>query len=256
MAEKGKRQYNLRSVSDSVQLPVQIHMASDTEFLSKLSKNQQNSDADESEISDLNCSALVESSDDEQIPCGQNIQSTSSTSSMLPGTSALSDVATQQAINVQILAQLSSISDRLNTLEKKDVKKDSDPKKKKASVKKKTDTHAAPVTLPQHQCPSLTMPNLQSIRQDAFIQSQVDQRLKELTNSDNAGTKIKSLRGGPVDVVVPNRVKWPQEFVLSGLKNLLPPKYFHLGIYITLTSRPVNLSCRLIKTLLFIGSKP
>ena len=180
-------------MSDSVQLPVQIHMASDAEFLSKLSKNQQNSDADESEISDLNCSALVERSDNEQNPFGQNIQSTSNT---LPVASTLLDVATQQAINVQILSQLSSISDRLNTLEKKDVKKDSDPKKKKSSLKKKTDTHAAPVTLPQHQCPSLTMPNLQSIRQDAFIQSQVDQRLKELTNSDNAGTKIKSLRGG------------------------------------------------------------
>ena len=160
----------------------------------------------------------MESSDDEQNPCGQNIQSTSSTLSTLPGASALSDVAIQQAINVQILAPLASISDRLNTLEKKDVKKDSDLKKKKSSLKKKTDTHAAPVTLPQHQCPSLTMPNLQSIRQDAFIQSQLDQRLKELTNSDNAGTKIKSLRGGPVDVVVPNRVKWPQEFVLSGFK--------------------------------------
>ena len=52
MVEKGKRQYNLRSVSNSV--PVQIHMASDSEFLSK---NQQNLDADESDISDLNCSA-------------------------------------------------------------------------------------------------------------------------------------------------------------------------------------------------------
>ena len=195
MAEKGQRQYNICSVLDSVQLPVQIHMASDAEFLSKLSKSQQNSDADESEISDLNCSALVESSDDEQNPCGRNIRSTSSTLSMLPGASTLSDVATQQAINVQILAQLSSISDRLNTLEKKDVKKDLDPKKKKSSLKKKTDTHAALVTLPQHQCPSLTLPNLQSIRQDAFIQSQVDQILKELTNSDNAGTKLNLIGG-------------------------------------------------------------
>ena len=57
MAEKGKKQYNLRSVSNSVQLPVQIHMTSDSEFLSKLSKNQQNSDADESDISDLDCSS-------------------------------------------------------------------------------------------------------------------------------------------------------------------------------------------------------
>ena len=131
-------------------------MTSDSEFLSKLSKNQQNSDADESDISDFNCSALVESSDDEQNPCSQNIQSTSSTSSTLPGASALSDVATQQAINLQILSQLSSISDRLNTLEKKDVKKDSDPKKKKSSIKKKASTHAAPITLPQHQHTTLT----------------------------------------------------------------------------------------------------
>ena len=154
----------------------------------------------------------MESSDDEQNPCGQNIQSTSSTSSMLPGASALSDVATQQVINVQILPQLSSISDRFNTLENKDVKKDLDPKKKKSSLKKKTDTHAARVTLPQHQCPSLTMPNLQSIRQDAFIQSQVDQELKELTNSDNAGTKIKSLRGV--------LLRWWSQIGLNGPKNL------------------------------------
>ena len=63
---KEKKQYNLRSVSNSVQLPVQIHMNSDSDFLSKLAKNQQNSDADESDMSDLDCSALVESSGDEQ----------------------------------------------------------------------------------------------------------------------------------------------------------------------------------------------
>ena len=62
------------------------------------------------------------------------------------------------------------------------------------------------------------MPNLADIWNDALIQSQVDQRLKDLTNPDSTGTKIKSLRGGPVEVVVPNRVKWPQEFVLSGFK--------------------------------------
>ena len=80
----------------------------------------------------------MESSGDEQNPHIKNTHSTSSTSSTLPGASVLSDVATQQAINLQILSQLSSISDRLNTLEKKGVKKDSDPKKKKSSTKTKT----------------------------------------------------------------------------------------------------------------------
>ena len=38
MAEINKRQYNLHSTSNSVQLPVEIHMASDSDFISKLSK--------------------------------------------------------------------------------------------------------------------------------------------------------------------------------------------------------------------------
>ena len=37
-------------------------------------------------------------------------------------------------------------------------------------------------------------------------------------DENKSGTKIKSLRGGSVDVNVPHRVKWPQEYVLSGTK--------------------------------------
>ena len=165
-------------------------------------------------MSDLDCSAVVESSGDEQNPPTKNTHSASSTSSTLPGVSALSDVV----INLQILSQLSSISDRLSTLEKKGAKKDSDPKKKKSSSEKKASPQIAPVTLPPQQHATLNMPNLADIQNDALIQSQVDQRLKDLTNPDSTGTKIKSLMGGPAEVVVPNRVKWPQEFVLSGFK--------------------------------------
>ena len=60
--------------------------------------------------------------------------------------SSLSDVAIQQAINVQILSQLSSISDRLNILEKKDAKKNSDPKKIQLSERKLV------VMLPRSHC--------------------------------------------------------------------------------------------------------
>ena len=60
------------------------------------------------------------------------------------------------------------------------------------------------------------MPQLHSLRQDHSVQKQVEERLKQLASGDTTGTKIKSLRGGPVEVVVPNRVKWPHEFVLSG----------------------------------------
>ena len=90
-----------------------------------------------------------------------------------------------------------------------------DPKKKLGASKKKTSLQAASVTVPPTQ---VELPDLYRISQDAYIQSQVDQRLKDLANNENSDTKIKSLTGGPIEVVVPNRVKWPQEFVLSGSK--------------------------------------
>ena len=42
------------------------------------------------------------------------------------------------------------------------------------------------------------------------------ERLKELSNmAQGTDQKIKSQRGGSVDIFVENRVKWPHEFVLS-----------------------------------------
>ena len=56
------------------------------------------------------------------------------------------------------------------------------------------------------------------MRHDRFIQEQVENRLKELSvlNKKGIDSKIKSQRGGAVDVYVNQRVKWPQEFVLAG----------------------------------------
>ena len=62
------------------------------------------------------------------------------------------------------------------------------------------------------------LPNLHTLRSDALIQAQVEQRLRYLADENKSGTKIKSLQGGAVDVVVSYRVKWPQEYVLSGSK--------------------------------------
>ena len=62
------------------------------------------------------------------------------------------------------------------------------------------------------------LPNLHALRSDVLIQAQVEQRLRDLVDENKSGTKIKSLRGGSVDVLVPHRVKWPQEYVLSGTK--------------------------------------
>ena len=60
--------------------------------------------------------------------------------------------------------------------------------------------------------------SLEALRQDALIQAQVDNRLHELAQLSKSGNdKVKSQRGGKVEVLVKHRVKWPHEFVLSGL---------------------------------------
>ena len=75
------------------------------------------------------------------------------------------------------------------------------------------------------------LPNLQTMRHDRFIQEQVENRLKELSGLNKKGidSKIKSQRGGAVDVYVNQRLKWPHEFVLAGTsKDRL--NYNHLNI--------------------------
>ena len=62
-------------------------------------------------------------------------------------------------------------------------------------VKSKSKANA-PVTLsPGHQ-DSSHIPDLHSNRQDAVLQAQVAKHLKELTDSEKPGTKLKSLRVG------------------------------------------------------------
>ena len=74
-----------------------------------------------------------------------------------------------------------------------------------------------------------TVPDLNTLRQDAMIQLKVEERLKQLQESDKPG-KIKSLRGGgAVEVLVQNKVKWPHEYVLSG-SNKERVSYDHLSI--------------------------
>ena len=82
----------------------------------------------------------------------------------------------------------------------------------KRVCKKKTSSQAALVTVPPTQ---VELPDLYKMRQDVYIQSQVDQRLRDLGNNENSGTKIKSLRGVPLRL-------WFQ-IVSSGHKNLCCP---------------------------------
>ena len=63
------------------------------------------------------------------------------------------------------------------------------------------------------------IPKLNNIRKSEKIQHQVDKRIRELErHSEVAGTlgKIKSKRGGSVEVLVKHKVAWPHEAILGG----------------------------------------
>ena len=64
---------------------------------------------------------------------------------------------------------------------------------------------------------STDLPPPNKLREEARIQLEVQNRLKQLADQARPGTeKIKSQRGGSVKVFVQNKVKWPHKFVLSG----------------------------------------
>ena len=172
--------------------------------------------------SDLDISGLMEDSDfnssrsDRDVHFKREKSQKSASSSRLSGQSdPNSDTVLQNDINKKILAQLQSLGDRLDCLEKKPIKKTSDRRKVKSS--KKTDTVsmtgsglAWTDTARDATASGCMIPSPSDLRQDAKIQQEVQLRLREL--ADNAGKgneKIKSQRGGSVDVYVGKRIKWP-----------------------------------------------
>ena len=132
--------YNLRSSkTDPLQVPVHLQLADDPEFLSSVSQqskfSQENDSGTDGSESDLNCSDVINQSDTEQMEENDNPGSTSSKDK------STSDNITQQMINDQILAQLTSISQHLEKIEKPKCKKTAVPSKiknKKGKASKTT----------------------------------------------------------------------------------------------------------------------
>ena len=223
MADIPTRQYDLRSGRrEELHVPVHIQMSEDSTFLKQLMATQGQGSSNSGQVSDISslnesdCDVLIASSEDEQESETKSTVSNTGVASSDPTSSDGTNVS-QQAINLQILSQLQAMGKRLDAMEQKTCKKSSDASKiKNKSVKPKSKAKAQVAPSSSHQETS-HVPDLQSIRQDAVLQAQVAKRLKELTDSEKSGTKLKSLRGGPVEVMVANRVKWPHEYVLSGV---------------------------------------
>ena len=222
--------YNLRSNSkETVQFPVQIQVADDNQFLnhllnhkeSSISESVDMSDSHDSSDSDIDCEALVRDSDNKsQSTSGQTVK-TSNTghTSKIASSNFSSDFEVQSVINSQILQQLQQIGKRLDKIENGDCKKTSDKSKIKST---KSQAKKVVSTKSKQQLETSNegkLPTLESVKEDALIQLKVEQRLHELTDLAKTGmnSKLKSQRGGNVEVLIKNRVKWPHEYILSGL---------------------------------------
>ena len=152
-----------------------------------------------------------------------NIPSTSKTS---PPSSTQE---TQQEIQRQILSQLQKVNQRLDKVEgrmsreqhgnnrhdnKHSTKKLSKLSKKHFAILSAS-SQSSSESSDEEQC----IPTLNKIRKSEKIQRQVDKRIRELEKqSEIAGTlgKIKSKRGGAVEVLVKYKVAWPHEAILGG----------------------------------------
>ena len=179
MAGTSTRQYNLRSgKQEGLQFPVQIQLSEDTEFLKTLLNHQNGQVSDsESSITEVDCEALI---NDSHVDSFANVSETSSPKEKKSISDPKKSDDMQQIINSKILTQLGSLGKRLDSIEQNVV---SSNVSKTKSHKTKHKTASAPVTLPpRHQVPQL--PDLTSLRNDSSVQLLVEQRLKQLADSE------------------------------------------------------------------------
>ena len=123
----------------------------------------------------------------------------------------------QTLINQRILSQLDAIGKRLSVIENS-ASVASSKVKNSDSVCGSTTASSSLPSSSQEDTMQAKLPDLHSIRHNRVIQDQVEERIRQLSNSDKKGTdpRIKSQRGGSVDIFVKEKVKWPHEYVLAG----------------------------------------
>ena len=68
------------------------------------------------------------------------------------------------------------------------------------------------------------VPSMEYLRSNESLQSEVEKRLADLKNLNEAATRgrVKSQRGGPGEITVKKSVDWPQNFILTGTHKTRP----------------------------------
>ena len=133
----------------------------------------------------------------------------------------------QVDVQSRILEQLQRVNDRLDAMEDKVeevTKKEKDRTKlsKKVACKKVVTESSDSSDEFDSSDSSSSIPSIDTLRKSKKLQKQVDCRLRKLEKAGqktgNETEKFKSKRGGgPVEVIVKNKVAWPHEAILGGV---------------------------------------
>ena len=113
--------------------------------------------------------------------------------------------------NMQILAELKSLGGRMSAMEDMMASKEvTEAKQLPHQASAGASSSASPSQLDQ-----VVVPKVAALQESQHIQAEVDQRIRQLVDLNEAG-KSKSQRGGAEIVRVKRQVPWPQNFVLGG----------------------------------------
>ena len=222
--------YNLRR---KVEIPIEVQLNSDNAFFNEFasqpepgqsSKSRSDTDTESDTSIDLEIGTLLsQESEDSVGESPVHVQARKLKKSDRPSrfkNSRSREVMAesqpdQTMINERILSQLDAIGKRLTAIKKISASA-AQPKAKKVIVRGTASSSLNESFTEGDSAKKL--PESHTLRHDRSVQDQVEDRIRQLSNTDVKGTdpKHKSQRGGSMDIFVNERVKWPHEFVLAG----------------------------------------
>ena len=145
--------------------------------------------------------------------------------------STTSSADEEETVQQQILQQLKRVNARLDAVKDQVASTSGSRQKPHGLSKLSSSSHKSKSKSSSVRCHSTSsesdsdsdtsLPKLSALRSSVSLQRQVDARLRDLESSqDETGMpkcrKIKSKRGGPVDVLVKHKIAWSYDAILVG----------------------------------------
>ena len=156
---------------------------------------------------------------------------------MVPGHSSASDQEDQPKtdgscagdVQVQILQELKRVNKRLDAVEERVVADGGDKQHSRKDISKLSKRHGFCSKNKSKMLYSSTdsseddsdLPTLSEMRMSNAVQRKIDEKINSLVRTqhlqgNDQNQKIKSKKGGGVDVIVSHKVSWPHEQILGG----------------------------------------